>query len=54
MCRHSYATALLRGGTDLATVSSLLGHENVATTQVYLRVEDDRARAAVDGLDFAA
>lgn len=52
--RHTAATRMLHQGVDVATVAAILGHSSIATTQVYLRVEDDRARAAVEGLDFAA
>lgn len=46
--RHTYATLLLYYGADLYTVSKLLGHKSVKTTQIYAKVMDEAKRKAVN------
>jgi len=55
--RHSYATYLLGKGVDLYTISNLLSHNQITTTQVYARISDtqrDKAIQQAFGLPMSA
>ena len=50
--RHTFATLQLAGGTDIYTVSKLLTHSNLATTQVYAEVVNELKRDASERISL--
>lgn len=48
--RHTFATLQLTNGTDIYTVSKMLGHTNVKTTQIYTKVVDAKKESAADAI----
>ena len=49
--RHTFATMMLTAGADLYTISKLVGHTDIRTTQIYSKVVDRKKREAVVLLD---
>lgn len=50
--RHTYATLQLTMGTDIYTVSKLLGHRELKTTQIYAKVIDNKKKEAANKIQL--
>ncbi len=50
--RHTFATLQLQNGTDIYTIAKMMGHANVATTQIYTKVVNDLKRKAADRISI--
>ncbi len=50
--RHSFATHLLEGGTDIRTIQELMGHKDVRTTMIYTHVLKNNMRPVTSPLDL--
>ena len=52
IARHTYATLQIAAGTDIFTVSKMLTHKNVATTQIYAELVSEKKRETVDKISL--
>ena len=48
--RHTFATLQTKEGTDIYTISKMLGHTKVTTTQIYAKIVDDKKKQAADAI----
>lgn len=51
VARHTFATMMLTAGADLYTISKLIGHSDIRTTQIYSKVVDEKKHKAITLLD---
>ncbi len=50
--RHTFATFMLRSGTDIKTLSSLLSHSSIQTTQIYVHTDLEQKKKCCENLNF--
>jgi integrase len=50
--RHTYATLQMASGTDIFTVSKMLGHKNIKTTQLYTKIIDEKKQETTNKISF--
>ncbi|MEG7982408.1 tyrosine-type recombinase/integrase [Listeria monocytogenes] len=50
--RHTYATLLITQGIDIYTVSKMLGHKDIKTTQIYAKIVDSKKKEAANSISL--